>query len=347
MKQYIVDRHTTPSTPTLDEVPNEKIRVFKNEATIDAALPNLDEDEIVATEDGAESSTRVGNPLGTILAIHSNAVPYGYLPCNGVAFDEHQYPALYALLGDNHTPDLRECNLVGAGQSERTILDDAGHAHDVYTIGQFKDDQIQNITGNIGSVLAEGSKDGPFYVTASGISCSGLTYGHADGYGQQARFDASRVARTGTTTHGKNVGVNYVIKATSGLEETQQDYVLQSLLEADSYSTEEVATGKKWIDGKMIYRKVINIDNPPNNWAAIDLSSLFPNIDKGFLGKMCRITRQDGTVVCQSSFYYQDGDREQLLLAENANNTRICCFLKSPYTVTNIQFEVNYTKITD
>jgi microcystin-dependent protein len=257
-KQYIVNRHTTPSTPALDEVPNEKIRVFSNETAIDAALSSLEENEIVATEDGAESSTRIGNPLGTILAIHSNAVPYGYLPCNGVAFDEHQYPALYALLGDNHTPDLRECNLVGAGQSERTILDDAGHSHDVYTIGQFKDDQIQNIEGNIGSVLAEGSKNGPFYVTQTGISCSGLTYGHADGYGQQARFDASRVARAGTTTHGKNVGVNYVIKATSGLEETQQDYVLQSLLEADNYSTDEVATGKKWIDGKMIYRKAFS-----------------------------------------------------------------------------------------
>lgn len=120
-----------------------------------------------------------------------------------------------------------------------------------------------------------------------------------------------------------------------------------AVAESLSYSTTEQKTGKYWIDGKPIYRRVINIDNPPSNWSPIDLSSLFPNIAKGFMGKMCRIARQGGVIVCQSSYYYHDGDREQLLLAENANNTRICCFLRSPFTITNIEFEMNYTKTTD
>ena len=113
------------------------------------------------------------------------------------------------------------------------------------------------------------------------------------------------------------------------------------------YSTTETKTGEVWIDNKPIYRIVVNIDNPPTDWSPIDLSSLFPNIAKGFLGKKCRLTRQTGMVVCQSNFYFTDYDREQLVLAENANNTRICCFLKSPYIITNVQFEVNYTKTTD
>jgi hypothetical protein len=70
-------------------------------------------------------------------------------------------------------------------------------------VGQY--DQIQNIAGNIGCIFAEGAKDGPFYVTATGISCSGMIFGHADGYGQQARFDASRVVRTGTETRVTNL----------------------------------------------------------------------------------------------------------------------------------------------
>lgn len=208
------------------------------------------------------SEARSGNPLGTILAIHSNVVPYGYLPCNGVAFDENQYPALYALLGDNHTPDLRECNLVGAGQSERTILDDAGHAHDVYTIGQFKDDQIQDFRLSY--------NDNYTYASA-GNNSAYSKYDTSASLKQNISFTSDDI-RSGTTTHGKNFGVNYVIKATSGLEETQQDYVLQSLLEADSYSLEEVATGKKWIDGKMIYRKVLNysvVNLPSQGWTSV------------------------------------------------------------------------------
>ena len=36
-----------------------------------------------------------------------------------------------------------------------------------------------------------------------------------------------------------------------------------AVAEALSYSTEEVNTGKKWIDGKPIYRKVLNINGYP------------------------------------------------------------------------------------
>lgn len=252
MKQYIVDRHTTPSTPALDEVPNEKIRVFKNEATIDAALPNLDEDEIVATEDGAESSTRVGNPLGTILALQSNAVPYGYLPCNGVAFDEHQYPALYALLGDNHTPYSYDKSRLGDYESI-TISTDVNNP----TVMEYDG----YITLQSASTLLQlRVLDNPALGTAPNIYTvySNTATNYATGTFPLRKGD--RFYIDGGTV--QNSAVRYythfnIIKATSGLEETQQDYVLQSLLEADNYSTEEVATGTKWIDGKTIYRKVV------------------------------------------------------------------------------------------
>ena len=34
--------------------------------------------------------------------------------------------------------------------------------------------------------------------------------------------------------------------------------------EVNDYSTDEVNTGKKWIDGKPIYRKIVNFGNLPN-----------------------------------------------------------------------------------
>lgn len=42
-----------------------------------------------------------------------------------------------------------------------------------------------------------------------------------------------------------------------------------AVAEALSYSTEEVNTGKKWIDGKPIYRQTFNIGNLPNNTAKV------------------------------------------------------------------------------
>ena len=63
-------------------------------------------------------------------------------------------------------------------------------------IGQY--DQIQNIVGDVGAMLSEGTKSGAFHLTASGIQCSGLSYGVITGYGAQVQFDASRVVRAGT-----------------------------------------------------------------------------------------------------------------------------------------------------
>lgn len=221
------------------------------------------------------SDARVGNPLGTIIAVYSNHIPDGYLPCNGVAFDQTQYPALYALLGDNHTPDLRECVLVGIGQSDNdydvstnpTGIQD----HDVYTLGQFKDDQLQGHTHNQIYLLPNyAMRDAPSYQGGSGY---GWTY--------PSSATTENTGRKGTTTHGKQIGVNYVIKAVPGIEESQADYVADVIKDyvdaGESYSTTEVKTNKTWIDGKPIYRRVftnLSVTATDNNW-----HNLFANDD--------------------------------------------------------------------
>lgn len=128
-----------------------------------------------------------GLPVGTIIALHSNVVPAGFLPCTGVAFDTTQYPALYLVLADDHTPDLRECNLVGVGLSSREAITN----HDVYTLGQFKNDQVSYSKG----VLVSGEDD---------IDDEGFVVG-------------KRTSGVNVATHGKNYGVNYAIKATTGI----------------------------------------------------------------------------------------------------------------------------------
>lgn len=144
-------------------------------------------------------------PVGALIPFYSNIAPEGWLMCDGTdttgTSNELRlyHPKLYEILGNSNVlPDLRECVLVGAGQSTRAILDTTGHAHDVYTLGEFKDDQIQSHTHSVNH--QRGSEN----------------YGAISGGYLTVKFDAgpssANTGRTGTTTHGKQLGVNYIIK---------------------------------------------------------------------------------------------------------------------------------------
>ncbi len=126
-------------------------------------------------------------------------IPNGYLLCDGSRFNENVYPELYAYLHTNVLPDYRECVLVGAGQNTT----DGIATHDVYTVGQFKDDQIQNHTHAIETNV---------------ISNSSGTWRSPDGGNYKGNSSdittKANNGRTGTTTHGKQKGLNWAIKAT-------------------------------------------------------------------------------------------------------------------------------------
>jgi hypothetical protein len=66
----------------------------------------------------------------------------------------------------------------------------------------------------------------------------------------------------------------YAIKATSGLTENQQENVLNTINDNLSYSTTEHKTGKKWIDGKPIYSKVIIESSVKGTQKDVDISAL-------------------------------------------------------------------------
>jgi len=113
-------------------------------------------------------------------------------------------------LGDGSStftlPDLRESAPVGIGTRG------VGVSPDTYNLGQFKDDQMQ---GHYHGRLASGLQ---FYVrVASGgslIEPSAGTTIRIDATTGDPSADGSSngTPRTGTTTRGKRVGVNYIIK---------------------------------------------------------------------------------------------------------------------------------------
>lgn len=193
--------------------------------------------------------------VGTLIQQYKKKPISGFLYCDGSTFDENAYPALYMYLGTNVLPDYRECVMVGAEQNTTDTI----ATHDVYTEGEFKDDQIQNI-GKIKADAVNG-----YSVVAGGL----------------AGYVASNPGlRVGETTHGKQKAVYIYIKATSGLEENQQENVLNDtknyINNSNSYSTDEVKTGGKWIDGKPIYRKVFY---SATNWANGETLGNIENLD--------------------------------------------------------------------
>lgn len=193
--------------------------------------------------------------VGTLIQQYKKKPISGFLYCDGSTFDENAYPALYMYLGTNVLPDYRECVMVGAEQNTTDTI----ATHDVYTEGEFKDDQIQNI-GKIKADAVNG-----YSVVAGGL----------------AGYVASNPGlRVGETTHSKQKAVYIYIKATSGLEENQQENVLNDtknyINNSNSYSTDEVKTGGKWIDGKPIYRKVFY---SATNWANGETLGNIENLD--------------------------------------------------------------------
>lgn len=159
--------------------------------------------------------------FGTVNDPYAN-VPTGYLACDGQAVSRTTYSNLFAIIGTKYgngdeittfnVPDLREAVMVGAGQSTRAILDETGHSHDVYTLGEFKDDQIQEHKHE-GGYKVIGDATAPLFGKATQGSSS-YPIARFNSTGGNSFFSAwtSTVGNGNLTTHGKQLGVNFIIK---------------------------------------------------------------------------------------------------------------------------------------
>lgn len=148
-------------------------------------------------------------PTGTVLQGLYTTVPNGFLLCNGQEVSITSFHKLYTEIGSlaccqsSNTgmfkiPDLREVVFVGAGQSTRAKI----ATHDVYALGEFKDDQLQAHKHEIRRCNGGGSIGQGWYITDD------FNRGTSNGGDVLNTFDC----RHGTTTHGKQFGVNYIIK---------------------------------------------------------------------------------------------------------------------------------------
>lgn len=218
------------------------------------------------------TDTGTGAPVGTLISQYKKVPMSGYLYCDGSTFDETVYPALYLYLGTNVLPDYRECVMVGAEQNTTDTIAE----HDVYTQGEFKDDQIQshkhylyNTTSNF-YAYDDNGPHGSVGLTGTGVSIP-MDYSTKES-------GETVYARTGTTTHGKQKAVFVYIKATSGLAENQQENVLNAVKNY-TYSKYDTTTGFQRSFVKVgnvgTYTKIYNLPAGDNRSITEDLSSTF------------------------------------------------------------------------
>ena len=157
-------------------------------------------------------------PIGSVIACAvvdpNNAA---WLECNGQSVPRADYPTLFNLFNTQtqnvdgvdktlleiygyadsthfNLPDYREVALVGAGQNATEGNNLA--THDVYTVGEFKDDQVQKHKHSqqfigVGNVVY--SSGSPMWQNETGET----------GY---------NTGRSGNVTRGKRKGVKYIIK---------------------------------------------------------------------------------------------------------------------------------------
>lgn len=213
-------------------------------------------------------------PLGTIIPSYKKQTMSGFLYCDGSTFDSDDYPELYLFLGGNTLPDYREFALVGAEENTTDVYNASTnptgtiHDHDVYTEGQAKDDQLQahkhTLQGEDQVNGAYSGNKGWKVVTAGSLENGGLVLSNKT---------HENNGRNGAVTRGKRKAVYFYIKATPGFDSNVPSSAVQEIKDycamytdaQISYSTSEVKTGATWIDGKPIYRKVVNCGALPNN----------------------------------------------------------------------------------
>lgn len=152
-------------------------------------------------------------PTGTVLPFAGLKTPEGFLLCDGSEVSRVTYAKLFDIIGtiygagDGSTtfnlPEYRETVLVGAGGSSNSKI----RAHDIYEVGEFKDDQIQGHKHIARPQISSGESDGKYKAEVSAA-----TQSTGAETGVPINDGINGTPRTGDTTHGKQIGINFIIK---------------------------------------------------------------------------------------------------------------------------------------
>ena len=223
---------------------------------------------------GMDLNVQLDNePIGAVILFPSDILPQGWLGFDGTVYNKSDYPRLWNVIPNSwkiSEEQFRLPNLKGR------VPQGADN-----NIGELIEAGLPNLIGQVGVCGQAPYSDGKLFATIPGQKAmSGINY--TEVY-SRFEFNANKynsIYGNSGTVQPNAIAFNYIIKATNYTQATEDilydnkvttGNVLSAakVVEMNSYSTEETVIGK-WIDGKPIYRKVINI-NPRDlyNWGNI------------------------------------------------------------------------------
>lgn len=345
--------------PTEDEVLWIKSNETTNQARYRDGNNNWKELSIKALD---------GMVIGSIIQFVGTTIPVGWLECDGSTITQSAYPELYALIGGT-LPDFRGKVLVGQDTNDTdfdTIGETGGEKTHKHTGGNHTHGLSSGYacigTGWDGSNIlrqqtkltisagTRGMPNMPGYnnTSTSSYDASALG-GTTDGSGQVDTTSSSSLQPYGVVKH--------IIKATNTTPtmasvvnayntSTEDSYSCKYINDLVDYSTTEIKTGKKWIDGKPIYRKVFYNEGTltyTNNKATIPSN----------ISNMSALTKIEGIVNDSVGGYYtlpyinigqlsygiglEYDNSGNIVVKQSAYDTRL----------TKYVFVLEYTKTTD
>lgn len=150
-------------------------------------------------------------PTGAVFPFAGITAPEGFLFCDGSEVSRTTYSKLLGVIGETYgsgdgsttfnLPDYRETVLVGAGQNEKLNIKE----HDIYNIGEFKDDQMQGHWHSIDGTGSNTSGNG-------GVLHKPEQFSNVATAKKMLSDGINGTPRIGSTTHGKQIGINFIIK---------------------------------------------------------------------------------------------------------------------------------------
>jgi microcystin-dependent protein len=230
---------TRENTPANGGVARWNGTAKRFDAVVPDATPTAGSQNL-ATSGGIFAAMQSSFPVGAVIPFAGASAPQGFLLCDGHSYapTDPLYANLFAVIGTTYggdgvstfnVPDLRETVPVGVGSSNRAALQ-----HDTYTLGQFKDDQFQEHAHNVyvkdtghthalnyptNYVFSAFGQIGAYTPVASGnqlltlsvVSDNAKIKVNSSPYYKGTDNSTSNAGTTGGT-HGKRLGMNYIIK---------------------------------------------------------------------------------------------------------------------------------------